>query len=402
MDILPILRALRKNKVGAILIGLQIALTLAIVCNSLSVMQQFVERMQRPSGIDEANIFTLASAWISDPPDLQAQIRGDLAALRGLPGVVDAIAVVSFPLDGYSYGSGLSLKPDQRTPTASAATYFSDEHGLAAFGFKLVAGRWFNADEVGLLRYYENKYPPTIVVTHDLANALFPSGNALGQVVYVNSQYARIVGVIEHAQTPNAANGVSHPEFSVFLPMLPLNKSTDYVVRTRPGQQGVVMRAAQDKLFAVDSHRIIQRVTPFSESRHTAYLLPRTIAIMLGVVSALLLAVTAFGVVGLTTYWVSQRRRQIGMRRALGARRRDILAYFQTENLLIVAAGSVLGIVLGLVINTAMASSMQLTRMSVGYLCLGALIVMVLCQLAVLWPALRAASISPATATRGL
>jgi putative ABC transport system permease protein len=401
MDILLILRALRRNKVGAILIGLQIALTLAIVCNSLSIIQQFVQRMQRPTGIDEANIFTLASAWISDPADLQAQIRGDLAQLRALPGVVDATAVVSFPLDGVSYGSGLSLKPDQRSVTAFAATYFADEHGLAAFGFKLIAGRWFNGNEVGLLRYYENKYPPIIIVSQELARTLFPSAGALGQSVYINGRLARIVGVIERVQTPNAANG-GQSERSVFVPMLPMNKSTDYLVRTRPGQLLPVMKAAQDKLLSLDSHRIIQRVTPFSETRHTAYLLPRTVAIMMGVVSALLLAVTALGVVGLTTYWVSQRRRQIGMRRALGARRIDILRYFHTENLLIVAMGCFLGIALGLAINTLMASSMELTRMSAAYLFVGALIVLALCQLAVFWPALRAASISPAIATRGL
>jgi putative ABC transport system permease protein len=399
MDILLILRALRKNKAGAILIGLQIALTLAIVCNSLSVIQQFVQRMQRPTGIDEANIFILSSAWISDPADLQAQIKGDLAALRALPGVVDVISAISIPLDGTSYNSGLSLKPDQRSPTAYAATYFADEHGLAAFGFKLVAGRWFHADEVGLLRYYENKYPPTIVVSQELARILFPSGNAVGQVVYVNSQYARVVGVISHLQTPNAANA-SRPELSFFEPMLPMNKSTQYVVRTRPGQLASAMRAAQDRLFAIDSHRIIQGVTPFSEIRHAAYLLPRTISVMLGVVSALLLAVTGFGVVGLTTYWVSQRRRQIGMRRALGARRVDILSYFHTENLLIVGVGCILGVALGLAINTLMATSMQLTRMSATYVLIGALIVVVLCQLAVLWPALRAALIPPAIATR--
>jgi putative ABC transport system permease protein len=401
MDVLLILRALRKNKVGAILIGLQIALTLAIVCNSLSLIQQFVERMQRPTGMDEANVFTLSSAWIADSADLEGQMKGDLAALRAIPGVVDAVAIVSFPLDGVAYNSQLSVKADQRSATSYAATYFSDEHGLAAFGFKLTAGRWFNANEVGLLRYYENKYPPTLVVTQALAKALFPAGSALGQVVYINSQYARIVGIIERAQTPNAANG-GQGDRSVFVPMMPLNKTTQYVVRTRPGQLASVMHAAQDKLFAVDSHRIIQGVTPFLESRHNAYMMPRLIAIMLAVVSALLLFVTGFGVVGLTSYWVSQRRRQIGMRRALGARRLDILAYFHTENLLIVAVGCILGVMLGLAINTAMATSMQLTRMSVTYMCIGALIVLALCQLAVLWPALRAASISPASATRAV
>src|SRR5580700_8222263 len=105
MDILPIVRALAKSKVGAILIGVQVALTLAIVCNSLSIIQQFVQRMQRPTGIDEANIFTLASAWIADPADLKGQIEGDLAALRGLPGVVDVISAISIPLDGQAYHS---------------------------------------------------------------------------------------------------------------------------------------------------------------------------------------------------------------------------------------------------------------------------------------------------------
>jgi putative ABC transport system permease protein len=179
-----------------------------------------------------------------------------------------------------------------------------------------------------------------------------------------------------------------------------MNVSYQYLVRARPGQLALAMRATQNKLFAVDAHRIIDRVTPFSESRHAAYLLPRTIAIVLGVVSGLLLAVTGFGVVGLTAYWVTQRRRQIGMRRALGARKADILVYFHIENLLIVGAGCVVGIALGLAINTGLASSLEMARMSIVYICIGALIVLVMCQAAVLWPALRAASIPPAIATR--
>jgi putative ABC transport system permease protein len=400
MDILPILRALARSKVGAILIGLQIALTLAIVCNSLSVIQQFVQRMQQPTGIDEANIFTISGTRTSPPANLEAEIRGDLAALRSVPEVVDTFSGISLPLDGNGYSLPISIKSDQRTPTAIGAIYHTDEHGLAALGVKLLAGRWFNADEVGLLRFYENKPPAAIVVTRELARALFPAGDVLGQIVYLTpTQSTRIIGVVEKTQTPWAANG-GQTERSMFLPALPMNVSYQYLVRARPGQLALAMRATQNKLFAVDAHRIIDRVTPFTESRHAAYLLPRTIAIVLGVVSGLLLAVTGFGVVGLTAYWVTQRRRQIGMRRALGARKADILAYFHTENLLIVGAGCVAGIGFGLVINAGLASSLEMARMSVGYICIGALIVLVLCQGAVLWPALRAASIPPAVATR--
>jgi putative ABC transport system permease protein len=123
---------------------------------------------------------------------------------------------------------------------------------------------------------------------------------------------------------------------------------------------------------------------------------------MLGVICIVLLTITAFGVVGLTTYWVTRQRRYIGMRRALGARRVDILSYFHLENLLIAGTGCIVGIALGLAGNNWLISTLELPRMSVGYICIGALIVLALCQAAVLWPAARAASIPPASAIRNL
>src|SRR5208283_141336 len=98
MEIAPIIAALRHNKVGALLIGLQIAVTLAIICNSLSIIQQRLERTHRPSGIDEANIFTFRNRWVGRPQDLPARIHGDLTALRSMPGVVGVEATVSYPL----------------------------------------------------------------------------------------------------------------------------------------------------------------------------------------------------------------------------------------------------------------------------------------------------------------
>jgi putative ABC transport system permease protein len=90
------------------------------------------------------------------------------------------------------------------------------------------------------------------------------------------------------------------------------------------------------------------------------------------------------------------------MRRALGARRLDILKYFHTENLLIAGAGCLLGIALGLALNAWLLFRVDgLTRMHPAYICSGALLVLGLCQLAVLWPALRAASVAPAIVTRG-
>jgi putative ABC transport system permease protein len=124
--------------------------------------------------------------------------------------------------------------------------------------------------------------------------------------------------------------------------------------------------------------------------------------VLLGVLCAVLLVVTIFGIVGLTMYWVGQRRRYIGMRRALGARRIDILRYFHTENLLIAGSGVLLGIFLGLSGNLWLASHLELGRMSAAYICVGAVIVLAISQASVFIPALRAASISPTEAIRGL
>jgi putative ABC transport system permease protein len=116
-----------------------------------------------------------------------------------------------------------------------------------------------------------------------------------------------------------------------------------------------------------------------------------------------LVTVTVFGIIGLTQFWVTQRRRYIGMRRALGARRIDILKYFHTENLLISGAGCVLGVALGLAANVWVLTNLYgLARMSPTYIGIGALMVLGLSQIAVLWPALRAAALPPAIASRGL
>ncbi|MGH8217506.1 MAG: ABC transporter permease, partial [Steroidobacteraceae bacterium] len=273
---------------------------------------------------------------------------------------------------------------------------------LAAYGLKLAAGRWFTASEVVELRYYDNRFPPIIVVTKTLAQVLFPGRSALGQVIYLPPHQAcRIVGIIDDVQSPSAANG-GIVDRSVFLPMLPMNTGATYVVRTRPGQLLGAMRVAPEVLYRLDPQRIIQGVRTFAEIRRQAYANDRAIGIVLGAVCAALLAVTAFGVVGLTTYWVTQRRQFIGMRRALGARRLDILRYFHTENLLISGAGAALGIALGLGANLLLAQNLELTRLGISYISVGALIVLGLCQVAVLWPALRAAAVAPAAAIRGL
>ncbi len=121
---------------------------------------------------------------------------------------------------------------------------------------------------------------------------------------------------------------------------------------------------------------------------------------MLVLVIALLLLVTALGIVGLASFWVQQRTRQIGVRRALGATRLQILRYFQLENFLLVTVGIVLGMVLAYALNQLLMAKAELPRLPLYYLPFGAVSLWLLGQCAVFWPAQRAAAVPPALATR--
>jgi putative ABC transport system permease protein len=123
--------------------------------------------------------------------------------------------------------------------------------------------------------------------------------------------------------------------------------------------------------------------------------------LLIGVIVALL-GVTALGIVGLASFWVSQRRKQIGVRRALGATRGDILRYFQTENFLIVTFGIALGVVLAIGINLSLMKVFEVSHLPLWYLPVGAIVLWLLGQLAVLAPALRAAAVPPVVATRSV
>jgi putative ABC transport system permease protein len=407
MEIGPIVSAMRRNKVGAILIAVQMAITLAIMCNALFIIQQRVALSKRPTGADEANVLIIRNQWVGTPPDASARLQGDLAALRTLPGVQDAFATNSFPMSDGGSTEGIGLREDQKEPTALAALYFGDEHAIAAFGLKLVAGRNFNSGDVVDKNGYTDLTGPTgIIVTRVLADKLFPGGNAVGQSIYGAAAKGQtpIIGIVDRLQVPWVSASGWGSAFNDSSMIEPFNLVSVfpyyYIVRTQPGQINAVQQSAPKKLLDISRARIIEKTQTMTSARALAYKDDRGLVVILSVVCVALILVTAFGIVGLTSYWVAQRRRQIGIRRALGATRNAIVQYFQTENLLIAGAGAAIGIALSVALNLWMVNAFAMQRLNTGYAFMGAIVVLLLGQAAVLWPALKAASIPPALATR--
>lgn len=399
--------AIYRKRIAAALIATQIAVTLAILANAASIVVERWSWSTQPTGIDEANIFFTYSENIETetPANLAASKAADLAALRALPGIVDAFPTNSFPLQGGGWNLIVNLTPDQKTPSAMISYYFGDDHALNTLGLKLIAGRNFTASDV--VDRDAETVPPIdgVIVTRALAAKLFPKGDALGKPIYVETVATPIpiTGIVDRLQGPFvSASGYfsTFVENSVIAPYRILDDQAWFAVRTKPGQLNTVMQAAQATLTKAGSHPIV-RARPMIEVRARAYRSQRGLALLLGAVALTLVAVTAFGMVGLTSYWVAQRRRQIGVRRALGATRLAILRHFQKENLAIVAAGVAAGCLLAIALNIWLVNRFEMVRIGSVYLIGGSVAMILLGQIAVFWPASRAMEIPPATAARG-
>jgi len=407
MQIKPILSALWHHKAGTALIVLQVALTLAIVCNALFIIQQRVMRMSRPSGVDEAHVLVIQNQWVGGPTAQQttAMISADLDTLRHVPGIANAFASNAYPLGNGGWSKGMRYSIDQKIPTSPTAIYFADEQAISTLGLKLIAGRNFRSDEIGQLPVRGTLAPPAIIITKALADTLYPDGTAVGKSISLGTAPpSTIIGVVDRLQTWLGSFSNDWVERSTLVPYRLLAGSTTYIVRVQPGQLADVARNAPKALLAANRMRVIgpKDVLTFDQIRAAAYKSDRGMAILMGVICMTLLATTAAGIVGLTSFWVSQRRKQIGVRRALGATRGDILSYFCTENLLITLGGVFVGAVLAVGLNLLMIDRFEMARLSLAYVTMGAITLLLLGQSAVLVPALRASQLSPVEATRSV
>ena len=409
-QIKPILIALRRHKAGTVLIALQIALTLAIVCNALFIIHQRLANMSDLSGVDEANVFVIKNQWAVDASTQQvdAQVRADLLALRQLPGVRDAAPASGYPLQGGGWDNFVTMTPDQVEPTTDSAVYTGDEHLLDTLGVHLIAGRNFHPDEVVELGTQQAIIPPVAIVSKTLADRLFPDGSALGKSFYaMGATPSTIIGIVDplHRQGTSQWNQPYAGQSLIWPLRADDARGIFYIVRAKPGQLAAAMREAPKALYAQSRMRMIDPkdgIQDYAEIRHKAYDSDRGMAILMGIISAVLLAITAAGIVGLTSFWVGQRRKQIGVRRALGATRGDILNYFLTENLLIGIGGVLVGAVLAVGINLWMVTQFEMARLSLVYVAVGVVALLLLGQGAVLAPALRASQVSPVEATRSV
>ncbi|MEO7073473.1 MAG: FtsX-like permease family protein [Rhodanobacter sp.] len=409
MDIRPILSTLSRHKLTACLLVMEIALTCAIVCNAVFLITQRLQRMDMPSGVAEHELLQVQMAYIGDRADADARTDTDLAALREIPGVKQVALSIALPFSVGGPNSDVMLRRQQHQATLNASNFFG-QNLLPTLGLKLVAGRDFLPEEyVGLAQATAALHsgdikglPHVLIVTSAMAQRLWPGQDALGKTLYFGKDIPfRVIGTV--ARLTRSDSFHEGAGYSMLMPVaINMSSGGSFVLRCAAQDRERVLKAAVVALKKIDPRRIVLHARSFDALRHEYFADDRAMAgILVGVIGALLI-VTGLGIVGLASFWVAQRRRMIGVRRALGATRGDIVRYFQTENFLLATIGIALGMVMAYAINLFLMLHYELPRLPAIYFPVGAIALWLIGQLAVLGPALRAAAVPPVVATRSV
>lgn len=399
MDIRPILCSLRRHKLAAGLLLLEIAVACAILCNAVFIVRNRLSQMQVQTGIAENGLVWLANDGLSGD-DATSLIERNLAALRGIAGVNEDAAVISLPLGNNSINFNPSMTADGSRSGPNMQMMLGSPGYLKTLGLKLVAGRDFNADEyAGIDAWLPQS--SSMIVTRAVASRLWPGQSALGQTFWIGKRRFQVIGVVDH-MVRGELRGTASEYVALFAARPSAHISGLYVLRVDPGAQDRVVREATDLLAKLNPQMLINDKGTYAVLRARYFYGDKAMAWLLVGICIAMLVITALGIGGLASFWVSQRRKQIGIRRALGATRGDILRYFQTENFLIVSAGIALGMMLAYAISLLLMTQYEMPRMPVAYLMIGALTLWLVGQLAVLGPALRASAVPPVVATRSV
>ncbi|MCA0177865.1 MAG: ABC transporter permease [Proteobacteria bacterium] len=394
--------ALRQHRLAAGLIVMQIALVCGVICNAAFLLMQRAESLHRDSGVaeDALGVVTLSGFEPAQAVDLNARV---LAALRGVAGVEVAGVINTVPFGVPAGRAGVDLDAEHKRFGGVVEFYIGDAQALSALGPRLVAGRLPTAQEYTPVAVYVPPQAP-VLLTRTLATRFWPGQNPLGQRLWSMDATFTVVGVLDRLVVTEPDGGVVDvADGSIFVPALagPQLAGT-YVIRGQPGAMDSIMRDALAAVRRAAPEAVLDdeqslRLTELRERYFKRFRI--MVGLLAGVITALL-GTTALGIVGLTGFWVTQRRKQIGIRRALGATRGDILRYFQVENFLIVSAGIALGMLLAYGLSLVLMRFYELPPLPLAYLPMGAAALWLLGQLAVLAPALRATRLPPVAVMR--
>lgn len=399
MEFGPIVRALSRNRMRVLLIVLQIGITLAVIANAVTMITTNRAKMQKESGFDDDNLL-----WVQSKPYAEqfnersfrvATTQADVRALRaGIPGV-RAVSNTNF-LPWAGGGSSGEVKAAGGDGTKYRTQEYTASPGiLETLNVHIVSGRGLRDSDIDL---DPKSTTNTVIISRALEQLVFKGKSAVGQQFLEDGQVDTIVGVFDKFYNPY---GWPIHEYTYFAAGLVGRPGARFLVRVEPGKMQQVIPEIEKRLLQINDGRNFD-FKPINEFKNQYFTESRIVIGAMTAVIVLLVIVTGLGIVGVTSFSVTERRKQIGTRRALGATKPAILRYFLLENWIITNSGLLLGIALAYALNFVLVTKAGGDKLDWRFVAAGVLLLWLQGLIATLAPATRAAAVSPVIATRAV
>jgi predicted permease len=361
--------AMKENRAGAagsghnslrrLLVVGEVALAVVLLIGATLAVESFGRMLRVDPGFRPDHLVTMRIDFpkfrFADVEQAIEFVQGILDGTRGVPGVEAASAGMVFPMGNdiaeTTFRTERSAEGKAGDAMARSNRVWPDF--FRTFGVPLLAGRDFD-------RRDRQGKTPTFIVNEAFAHKVFGTPDVIGERISTNREsgqpvWGEIVGVVGNVRELDPEEKAKPEIYSAFS--VEPNGFVYMVYRTKSDPLATVA-AIQEQIWAVDRNRPVTEIKTLDQQMQEDNATPRSQSFLLGIFGGLGFALALVGVYGVMSYLVSQQTREIGIRMALGADRRQILSLVIVPGLKLTLTGVVIGI----------GAALALTRFMRGYL----------------------------------
>ncbi|SFC05917.1 FtsX-like permease family protein [Pseudoalteromonas denitrificans] len=411
MNIKALLKALKLRKFATTLLLLQLALTLGLVVNTVLLSLDASKKLNNPLRFDVDNLVVAqllpTSGDYRETDYYHAITKKDLKKLTELDGVISVAQYNQLPIQNGGWNGNFK---DDNTPDDvildkdldTVPIFYSSHIGLSNLGVDIVQGRALTKDDDMTQDYYAGKrdeIEPNIVITESLAKAVYPDESALGKL----SNHGRIVGIAKDFMVNPRWQGRSK-YFAVFgnFMFAQADFTQSYVLHVMPGQVKNIIEKVEETILAVQPERDIINIYSMKDRHNRFFSQESGLAKLFTTLCILMILVTIVSSFAHAHFHISQQRKYIGIRRALGATKKDIMIYVFSENWLMSIFACILGIGSTIAINILLSQVITIEKPDIELYFMAVAVIFVSGTIATWLPAYKTTKISPVIATHTL
>lgn len=388
-----------SRRLRRVIVVAETALAVVVVIGAGLMLRSFAALSSRNPGFEPSRLLTFNTQMILEPDDAARNrvLEAIVERVGQIPGVEAVGGSSGFPVVTAQRGTRFAAEGRALTGEQDSAYFMAATPGyFRALGAPVLQGRAFAKTDVAAA-------PPVVIVNRQLANTIFAGSDPIGRrIKLVNPEYSgdwrEIVGVVGDLYYQGAAG---EPQPAIYTPFAQTPFMWSYVMVRATGNPSLLTASIRAAVPAVAPRNNATNLRPMSDVLTDAVAQPRLTMLITGSFGLLALALAAVGIYGVISYTVAQRTREIGIRRALGARVSDVLRLVVGEGLLLGAIGVALGLA-GAVVLMQWTSTLLFgvtARDPITYASVGGILLFT-AALASWIPARRAIRVEPVTALR--